>query len=468
MYVFKKLIINIYYLRFSCWIGMGMAAYIPEALIVNIWGFLRPEEFVPTVSKNWSGCRRIYEIVHVLASYDQKIVDKIMMSLRNQKVEIFLCDNNKLVSRLWILGCLQSVHEMSVRCGSLCDDDVLKLGGLCGLKKLRLLSGKVTDDGIILLMSQLSMSNLEYLDLSGCNISDKSVRVLSKLKCLRKLGINGCVNVTDECLGRLSFLQELSICNTRITGGCMGGMMELRELWMTNCKGCPVTYGMSNSLCFLFLSGTVLLEEDLRRLGELRNLRKLMINGCHNFGVEGAKSLGTLVELKNWNMLEELGLNWCNVTDDGARELIQLGALKELHFRGCDLITDRGISYLALCKRLIDLSFDGKMVTRNGLLVLHNLMYFYYGGNLKEDELVEVVRHNQCLRILVVYNLFEVTDERITQIFSSRQMKRVVIHRSDKMIQLFIDDVMVKVDINMNGYKYILNRCDWVGLGIKG
>ena len=31
------------------------------------------------------------------------------------------------------------------------------------------------------------------------------------------------------------------------------------------------------------------------------------------------------------------------------------------------------------------------------------------------------------------------------------------------MIQLFIDDVMVKVDINMNGCKYILNRCDWVG-----
>lgn len=136
---------------------------------------------------------------------------------------------------------------------------------------------------------------------------------------------------------------------------------------------CAVTNACSNLQCV-----------DLsRRLGvgdvgvsllvkSCKNLRYLVLDGCHKVKDESLKAIGES------NQLKELSLRSCWITDLGLKYLAS-GDLKNcldtLCLAECDMLTDNGITYLKdmCCLTNLDLSKCGANVTDNGVVAISQL-----------------------------------------------------------------------------------------------
>ena len=245
---------------------------------------------------------------------------------------------------------------------------------------------KLTDEAIEHLCS---LTNLLWLDLSGCDICDEALVYLSSLANLEALDLSWCEEVTDEGLALidcLHSLQTLGLSNCDITDAGLQHLGSLSNLVSLDLSGCGIT------------------NTGLQRLGSLLNLRTLDLDGCHRLTDAGLEYVARLTGLRSlnlcgcevtataviklsrllptcavvadsllWGMLQDLSatrgiesvlsLDWSGyheeVTDDWLACLESFTSLESLDLTGCPEVTSRGLEQLQHVPRLQSLSLGG-------------------------------------------------------------------------------------------------------------
>jgi len=172
------------------------------------------------------------------------------------------------------------------------DPEVVAISSFRSLSELDL-SGceKVTDRSV----SELcQVSSLEKLDLSFCNqITNLSVRGLARLPALRSISLNFCYAVGDSALTALSeckSLESVSLLSCEeVTDAGVEALASLPNLRILDLpEFAAITDGALavlsasaanlESLRLDHLGG--ISDEGISRLGRLRHLRNLMVQGC--------------------------------------------------------------------------------------------------------------------------------------------------------------------------------------------
>ncbi|MBZ0214179.1 MAG: serine/threonine protein kinase [Nitrospirae bacterium] len=128
-------------------------------------------------------------------------------------------------SHLVHLRALVGLEELVLQDNGLTDVGMSNLSNLTGLRQLDLAKNQISDVGLAHLKG---LANLEWLDLSGNPISGDGLAWLSGLTHLKCLAISD-ANLTDACIGHLSQLRSLTsldICRNPITDR---GIRSLKE-----------------------------------------------------------------------------------------------------------------------------------------------------------------------------------------------------------------------------------------------
>lgn len=126
------------------------------------------------------------------------------------------------------------------------------------------------------------------------------------------------------------------------------------------------------SLEFLDCKDTDLTDADMAYIGQLSELKNLVLSGT-------SITDAGLVHLKGLTHLAYLELDGTQLTDAGLNSLSTLPRLAFLHLRNTK-VTDAGLAHLENVKTLAFLSLDGTAVTDTGLVNLQNLPVLLHVG----------------------------------------------------------------------------------------
>eukprot|EP00803_Ostreobium_quekettii_P004935 evm.model.scf_319EXC.4 EVM.evm.TU.scf_319EXC.4 scf_319EXC:17839-23368(+) len=169
-------------------------------------------------------------------------------------------------------------------------------------------------------------------------IDDRTFLALNSLPLLRHLDASHCTRVTDEALGRLTRLTNLS---DLVLEGCGRvtdeGVAHLRSLSLSH---------LSLGRC------ARITDRSLRSLAGMTCLVQLDLAGCARISDSGLNAVAPLTQLAH------LSLSRCRrIGDDGLRHLKVLKNLTHLDLSGCVRITARGVSCLSSLKKLSRVDF---------------------------------------------------------------------------------------------------------------
>jgi hypothetical protein len=226
------------------------------------------------------------------------------------------------------------------------DFDLTQVASNKGLRKIVLAQSRVTDRGIEKLKdlrevtefdcyycdfitedavaSLRGWSKLERLSLRGTKVTSKLFPHLARLTSLRELDLSNTQIEDDgfEHLQSLPKLEKLSIGGNRLTGACLPLLKLMPALVELDVSGIQrVDSG---------LWGLPLSEENLRRLGELKQLRRLSLaratlndRGIDRPGHPDAlrKEVRDLSALRGLNNIEWIDVTGLPLTEDAARGL---------------------------------------------------------------------------------------------------------------------------------------------------
>ncbi|XP_067293004.1 NACHT, LRR and PYD domains-containing protein 14-like [Pseudorasbora parva] len=308
-----------------------------------------------------------------------------------------------------------SLRELDLSENDIKDSGMMQLSDLlehpqCKLQKLWLRSCHISDKGYAVLSSALrSNPSLRELDLSGNNISQLGVKMLSALladpQCkLEKLGLRSC-HTSDGGYADLSLalrsnlsLRELDLSENNITESGMKQLLnhpqcKLQKLVLRSCNISRSSYyelssGLRSnpSLKELDLSGnsiTVHVTKPLSRLLEHSQwkLEKLRLRSCQITDGDCADLRSALGS--NPSHLRELDLSENNITCSGVKQLSDLikhpqCKLEKLELRSC-YISNRGCADLSSALKsnpshLRELDLSGNAITDSGVKQLSDLL----------------------------------------------------------------------------------------------
>lgn len=237
------------------------------------------------------------------------------------------------------------------------------------LETLSARSVKLSRDGAKVL---LRFKKLSSLDLSDCQLDDKSIASLSTLDQLRVLKLRSCdLHARGmQALSQLRNLTHLDVSFTPIQG--LEQLTLLTALTDLNLCGCDELTDVGVQA----LAGFTALEHlnlyfcnrlttaGLRCISGLPKLHTLDLYACHNLTDESLQALLPLGALKG------LCLDHCiQVTDVGMGLVSRLPSLRTLSVCACNAITNVGLSSLSgLGLQSLDLSRTG--ITGQGLLAV--------------------------------------------------------------------------------------------------
>jgi len=361
------------------------------------------------------------------------------------------------------------------------DDRMLSAArGLTGLKVLFLGKGWFTGDGLKHLAGfrelralQLSatvpaesldylkgLTALEYLNISGQELTEAKLAKVGELPWLTQLGIAG-HNASDglKYIANLKSLRYLSLAGVRDPRldenlSHVAGLMELEEInfedsiigdaglaHLRNMKKLrkldlfsnPNT-GKITDAGIAHLKTLTALEEvrlpsqsltdiGLQHLAELNSLKKLNLWSTH-------LTDGGIAVVAQMKSLEEVDVMCPNLTDAGFGRLCQCPALNSLSINRC-MVTDAGLANLARLKSLEYFAIDNAPVTGEGLVVLKQCpslrelaLYF-----LDLDDVA--ISHIAGIRSLEKLRLYDagiqITDETLNQLGSLTALKTLSI-----------------------------------------
>ena len=148
------------------------------------------------------------------------------------------------------------------------DQDLKAVPSSAEIRKLAIGKTAVTDVG----MASVSLSQVDWLDLTDCPIGDKTVARLESNPKINQLSLEG-TKITDETLtvlGKLDSLDELDLSRTSVTDRGVAKLANLQKLEI------------------LWLTGTDVSDDCVEYLAKLKSLRQLEVTGTQitSAGVE--------------------------------------------------------------------------------------------------------------------------------------------------------------------------------------
>ncbi|MEK6257582.1 MAG: hypothetical protein AABP62_03090 [Planctomycetota bacterium] len=217
---------------------------------------------------------------------------------------------------------LENLTEINASGGSVTDNGLANLNKLPALKKLELVSTKISNQG----MQHLSqVSSLEWLNLNSTPITDAGVATLTALPNLKKLELKNC-QLTPEgfaAIGRMPALEEINLDVTPglndVTLDLMCEARTLRRLHLRDCGG--------------------ITDKGLSAMRKLEVLEELNINRCQITG-EGFLNVSKQGGLKS---LKLLGISVAPLTDKGAKAINSLRSLEYLDLQQTSQMNDVGL-----------------------------------------------------------------------------------------------------------------------------
>jgi Leucine-rich repeat (LRR) protein len=274
-----------------------------------------------------------------------------------------------------VLDSAGNVIELELCSPWVTDGDLLKVGQMKNLKRLDLSHTRITDVGLDYLkglenVEELncyyaeritengiahlkSWRRLQQLNLRGTKVTSKVFEHLAHLTSLRSLDL-GFTQIDDEGfehLARLRSLERLVIGGNRLRGTAILQLRFLPALIELDVGGIQrVDSG---------LWGLPLTEENLARIGQLRQLRSLSLaaatladRGIDRPGHPAAEraELRELSALSTLVNLERLDLTRQPVTPDALRVLAALPKLKELRLAWAPKLDDSVVPLLLSLK----------------------------------------------------------------------------------------------------------------------
>ncbi|MGD9682156.1 MAG: protein kinase [Candidatus Obscuribacterales bacterium] len=199
----------------------------------------------------------------------------------------------------------------------------------------------VRGDGLIVLEN----SHAENVDLKGSSIDDRAFEHLSKMKKIRELVLDNCLNITDsgiKLMSRSKSLARLHLVGTRVTDGVFENLSscpELDHIDISNCQQVAgTTLGKLKNLAYLIMEEDPKIKAQLSVLKSLPNLVELNLSNCN---LEDSD----LAEIKDLN-LRSLELRGNHLTNSGIMQLQSLRQLKRLDLSNCNNVSLRGIKEL--------------------------------------------------------------------------------------------------------------------------
>lgn len=245
---------------------------------------------------------------------------------------------------------LTSLTHLVLSGNSIDDQSLVNLSGMSRLTSLSLLCPKITDGGIEHLKG---MQNLDKLLLTTPRIDGTGLKVLRHSTRLSELVLNDCSHFTDSTvssIGALTSLRtvQMSACQN-LTDAGLAPFFSLTNLRDLKLESCPK------------ITGT-----GLKYLSNLPHLAKLSINNS-------AINDRGLQELKG-APIEDLDLTFCQVTDKGIAQLIQLPNLSHLAISNAGSpLTDESAKSLPLMPKLRWLNLNFSKLTDQGVAMLTKL-----------------------------------------------------------------------------------------------
>lgn len=299
-----------------------------------------------------------------------------------------------------------AIEEVSLARTWAGDNDVRRVAGSGGLKKLDLSFTYVTDKGIEFLpqlkdLEELTLDTAEFITdaamnhlrankrlrklvLRGTDITDVALPYIGQLTALRELDLSHSMlgNVGIESLPNLTDLEVLDLGGTRITGINLHLLKLLPKLRVLRLKGIQRRNG---GACWT----PTILDRDMDSIALLTGLQELNLGAGLGLGVQrptagrgetnctltgGIRITDAgLVRLAKLRGLKSLELSGAPITAAGLRVLRDLPQLERLSLWNCPLLDDGAAGVLAGLGSLRILDMSDTKLGDSGLQLLSAL-----------------------------------------------------------------------------------------------
>ena len=266
------------------------------------------------------------------------------------------------------IAALGSLEKLDLSGARISDVGLELLAPLEGVRELRLRFAEFVSEGGVAHLR--SWNTLETLDLRGTQVRSLVFEHLAGLARLRRLDLSH-TRITDEGfdqLVELTQLESLAIGSCRLDGSALDHLKLLPALRELDVSGVQrVDSG---------IWGLALNLDNLRRLGEIRQLERLDLNGAtitdvgsdrpgrpdaERASLPGLDALGSLESLR-W-----LDLSRQPVTPEDLTFLSRLKRLSTLRLGQCVAVDDAAVSLLRTLPSLESLYLAGAGLTSAGL-----------------------------------------------------------------------------------------------------
>ena len=327
---------------------------------------------------------------------------------------------------------------------------LIGLESLIRLKHIDLVGTGVTDESVA---SLGGLTDLEYVDLSYCPVSDRGINHVCKLRNLNTLILRrtGIVELPD--IGKLTNIVALDL-SENFLGQCalsrikaIPGIHRLRIERITNNKAIDCGR-LATSLSHLDLSRNRF--DNLHLLGLSTQLKCIAFNGCAELFDCDLKEVLSSRVIKT---VEELDLEGCPITNESLRKIGLCENLLILNL-GNSSITDQGLRFLSGLIGLQKLSVVhsaisdkgvesiGKMdgikhlnlaytnITDAGLEYISNdapLEVLYLGGNKLTDKCLESISRFSMLKTLSLSNSL-ITDSGLCSLSTNKRLQTLILN----------------------------------------
>ena len=306
------------------------------------------------------------------------------------------------------LASLAKLEKLCLRSTRVSDAGLEPLAHCSSLKRLDLSSTGVTDKGMATIAR---LANLEFLSMEETDLTDAGVAKLAPLKKLKHLELAGTLATTGvrrsfspdqnveiaglrtaADLGRvddpadvaairaagvyvetnkLRNITKIDATRDNQPGEWLSRLTNLHELAELDLPQCTSDSNLiaackARTLRTLTADHASISNYGLKDIGNLTELRKLSLGGCHRLTDLAARRLSALTNL------ESLDLDFASISDSGASELASLRKLERLNLEQTP-ISDKTIQRISSLPQLRSLILDSTRVTDDCVVDLQRM-----------------------------------------------------------------------------------------------